>query len=140
MLENLSQLVNHLDYFRLNLERCEFGVHGNIEIIEDNYEINEKIHAIDIYDFFVQLSILAEQNLDYNKFRKEYYGLCTIDKMEIVNDGLCFAASKAKRLIYKERYDTHCSFQSYFDELQNQITTYQDYYKPIYKLENYEKL
>ena len=56
--------------------------------------------------------------------------------MEIVNDGKCYAASKAKKLVYKERYDAHENLESYFKELQNQITLPQDYMKPIEKLDN----
>ena len=80
--------------------------------------------------------MLFNQFTNYEIFKKEYYSLITIDKMEIVNDGRCYAASKAKRLVYKERYDTHPNLESYFNELQNQITQIQDDTKPIEKMDN----
>lgn len=135
MLEYLSGAINLLDYFTISLERSEFGVSGEITAIQDENEASANFYAMDIYDFFCQVSMIFGQQTDYDQFKKKYYSLITIDKMEIVNDGKCYAASKAKRLVYKERYDTHPNLESYFNELQNQITQIQDDTKPIEKMD-----
>ena len=135
MLEYLSEAINLSDYFTISLERGEFGVSGAVTAIVDKHEASANFYATDIYDFFCQVSMIFDQYTNYERFKKEYYSLITIDKMEIVNDGRCYAASKAKRLVYKERYDTHPNLESYFNELQNQITLPQDYMKPIEKLD-----
>ena len=140
MLKNLSFFINCLNFFKLKCERDEFGFYGSIQLQYKGKKFVDRINGKDIYECFVKLSLFTSQILNYDEFRKKYYSLCTIDKLEITNYGPCFAASKAKRLIYKERYDYHCSLEKYFEELQNQITNFQDFSKPIFKLENYEQL